>query len=365
MNPMANVFTEHLSDLLLAGLVIVVFLALGRATGYLIDRFVVRAASRTSTDLDDDIVGAIRRPISGLTLLIGVAISLKLLQFLPAQWITFASNLVFVGFIVIGYLFVYRLTRDTLAWYAANMASRTETMLDDQFIPFFRRLLLIVLSSIAAMVLMQHFGYDITAFVATLGVGSLAVALAAQSTLSDAINGFIIMIDRPFRVGDRIELLDLKTWGDVTDIGLRSTRVRTRDNRMVIVPNSAIGKSLVVNHSYPDTRYRVQTHVGVAYGTDIEKARYVMTQAVRAQDWVMRDERIDVLFLELGDSALVFRVRCWIESYTETRRVIDKLNTCLYDALNEAGIEMAFPEFVLWHRLEPDAKRNWREVVHG
>jgi len=304
-------------------------------------------------------------PISGLTLLIGVAISLKLLQFLPAQWITFASNLVFVGFIVIGYLFVYRLTRDTLAWYAANMASRTETMLDDQFIPFFRRLLLIVLSSIAAMVLMQHFGYDITAFVATLGVGSLAVALAAQSTLSDAINGFIIMIDRPFRVGDRIELLDLKTWGDVTDIGLRSTRVRTRDNRMVIVPNSAIGKSLVVNHSYPDTRYRVQTHVGVAYGTDIEKARYVMTQAVRAQDWVMRDERIDVLFLELGDSALVFRVRCWIESYTETRRVIDKLNTCLYDALNEAGIEMAFPEFVLWHRLEPDAKRNWREVVHG
>ena len=140
---------------------------------------------------------------------------------------------------------------------------------------------------------------------------------------------------------------------DVLDIGLQSTRVRTRDNRMVVVPNSIIGENIVVNHSDPSTMYRVQTHVGVGYGTDVAYARQVMVDAVRAQDWVMKDEPIEALFLEFGESALVFRVRCWIENYVETRRIMDKLNTCLYEALNEAGIDMPDPTRTLYHRVDP------------
>jgi small-conductance mechanosensitive channel len=113
---------------------------------------------------------------------------------------------------------------------------------------------------------------------------------------------------------------------------------------MVSVPNSVIGKGLVVNYSDPSTVYRVETHVGVAYGTDIEEARAIMVGAIRAEDWVMPDERIEALFLEFGDSALIFRVRCWIEHYVETRRIIDKMNTALYRALNDAGIEIPFPQ---------------------
>jgi small-conductance mechanosensitive channel len=113
---------------------------------------------------------------------------------------------------------------------------------------------------------------------------------------------------------------------------------------MVSVPNSVIGKGLVVNYSDPDTVYRVETHVGVAYGTDIEQARSVMIEAIRAEDWVMKDERIEALFLEFGDSALIFRVRCWIKDYVETRRIMDKMNTALYQALNEAGIAIPFPQ---------------------
>jgi small-conductance mechanosensitive channel len=122
---------------------------------------------------------------------------------------------------------------------------------------------------------------------------------------------------------------------------------------MVVVPNSVIGKSLVVNHSVPSTVYRVQTHVGVADNTDVDHARQVMIEAVRAQDWVMKDERIEALFIQFGDSTLIFRVRCWIEHYVETRRIMDKLNSCLYNALHEAGIEMAFPTRTLYHRVDP------------
>ena len=126
---------------------------------------------------------------------------------------------------------------------------------------------------------------------------------------------------------------------------------------MVVVPNSVIGKNLVVNHSDPSTQYRVQTHVGVAYGTDITKARQVMVNAVQAQDWVMKDEQIEALFIEYGDVGIIFRVRCWIQDYVETRRIMDKLNSCLYDALYESGIEMPMPVQTLYHRMD-DADRD-------
>ena len=88
----------------------------------------------------------------------------------------------------------------------------------------------------------------------------------------------------------------------------------------------------------------MQTAVGVAYGTELAFARQVMVDAVRAEPWVMKDRPVEALFLEFGDSALVFRVRCWIEHYVETRRIIDKLNTALYDALNREGIAIPFPQ---------------------
>ena len=105
-----------------------------------------------------------------------------------------------------------------------------------------------------------------------------------------------------------------------------------------------IGKGLVVNYSDPSTVYRVQTHVGIAYGMDVEVARQVMIEAIRAQDWVMKDKRIEALLLDFSEAAMVFRVRCWIEHFVETRRILDKMNTALYHALNEADIDFGRPQ---------------------
>ena len=133
----------------------------------------------------------------------------------------------------------------------------------------------------------------------------------------------------------------------MVDIGLRSTRILTRDHRLVVIPNSIIGKNLIVNHSIPSTIYRVQTHVSVAYGVDIDHTRQILVEAVSQQAWVMKDQRIEALFLEFGESGLLFRVRCCIENYVETRRILDKLNTVIYNALIEADIEIPYPQRVL------------------
>jgi MscS family membrane protein len=337
----------------IAAAIVVGAIILARLALLVLDRGLARLSRRTRTGFDDAVLAAIRLPLFGLIVALGLQMALERLSFLTERGETARDNVLFVLYLLIGYLFLHRLVGNLMIWYTSEIARRTESNLDEQVLPFFRRVVLIAMGLIAFIVLLGHFEVDVSAFVTTLGIGSLAIALAAQAALANTVSGFVIMTDRPFAIGDRIEILELDTWGDVIDIGLRSTRIRTRDNRMVVVPNSVIGKSLVVNHSVPSTIYRVETHVGVAYGSDVDRVREVMIESVRIQDWVMKEERIEALFIEYGDSALIFRVRCWIENYVETRRIMDKLNTCLYKALNEAGIEIAFPTRTVYHRVDP------------
>jgi len=227
----------------------------------------------------------------------------------------------------------------------------------------------IVLVAVALTMLLSYFGINVTALTAALGIGGLALTLAAQDTLSDAIAGFIILADRPYRVGDRIEIQGVGTWGDVVEIGLRTTRIRTRDNRMVIVPNSLIAKNQVINYTYPDPRYRIETHLGIAYGTDIGTARHVIVEAVRSVEGVLPDRPVDALYHEMGDSAMIFRVRWWIESYEDTRRVIDRVHTALQEALDTAGIESPYPIQTVNLQVEPGTvdriSKAWGERSGG
>ncbi|MCB8945985.1 MAG: mechanosensitive ion channel family protein [Ardenticatenaceae bacterium] len=306
-----------------------------------------RLTERTKTQLDDVFMKAVRLPLRLSILVWGMEIALAETQAVPEGWVGAVDRLFFVLYAIIVYLALYWLISGLINWYAQEVSHLTKTDWDDRFLTLFRRIGLVVLTAVVVITILGRYGIEISGLVTTLGIGSLAVALAAQETLGDMITGFTIMIDQPFKVGDRVEVNEIDTWGDVVDIGLRSTRIRTRDNRTVSVPNSVIGKGLIVNYSDPTTKYRVQTHVGIAYGSDVERARQVMIEAIEAEDWVMKNERIEALFLEFGDSALIFRVRCWIEHYVETRRIIDKMNTALYQALNREGIEIPFPQRVV------------------
>ena len=328
------------------GIAILIILAswlLSRLSNWALTWVIQKLVGRTKTHLDDAVVEAGKSPLQLAILLGGVEMGLGQISFLPITWLPQLDRLFFAGYALTIFLFLYRLAGGVMSWYGREIVHKTETELDDQFLDLFRYIVQIALTATVVIIVLGRFGIEVSALVTTLGIGSLAVALAAQETLGNMLSGFTIMVDRPFKVGDRIEILDIDTWGDVVEIGLRSTRILTRDHRMVSVPNSVIGKRLVVNYSDPSTTFRVQTTVGVAYGTNVEEARQVMIDAIQAQDWVMKEKRIEALFLEFGESSLNFTVRCWIEDYVETRRIVDKMNTVLYQALHEAGIEIPFP----------------------
>jgi MscS family membrane protein len=332
---------------------VVAALTLGRwAINLILKRWILSLVSRTRTTLDDALVESVRPPLYWYLVTVVAQAALNRLDFIPVRYAPAIDNTFFILYVLIGFTFLWRLISRLFQWYGRELAAKTETNLDEQLLPILRRVTLIILGLVVMTMVLQHFNVEISGLVATLGIGSLAIALAAQASLSDIFSGFVIMVDRPFRIGDRIELQDLGTWGDVTDIGLRSTRIRTRDNRMVIIPNSAIGKSLIINHSFPDSHYRIEINVGIGYGSDIEKARQVMIDAAKTVEGIRTQDRIEALFLEMGESDLRFRLRVWIESYVDTRRLLDRVNTAVYTALNDAGVNLPYPQRDVHHHLD-------------
>ncbi len=310
---------------------------------WLIRRVLLRLIRRTPTEFDDRVLEAAGNNLRWLVVILILGFSTTRLAFVSADVKVVLSDIYFVLGLIVVVLLLWRLVDLADDWYREKLAETERGEGFEPVIVLLVRVGRILVGVIAFTILLSHFGVNITAFVAALGIGGLALSLGAKDTIADAIAGFIILVDRPFRIGDRIEIQEVGTWGDVADIGLRTTRIRTRDNRMVIVPNSVIGSNQVINYTYPDPQYRIETHVGIAYGTDIETARRVIVDTVRQVEGVLQDKPIDALYIEMGDSAMIFRVRWWIESYVDTRRMLDRVHTAVQHALDEAGIESPYP----------------------
>jgi small-conductance mechanosensitive channel len=170
-------------------------------------------------------------------------------------------------------------------------------------------------------------------------------------------------VDQPYRIGDCIEIQEVGTWGDVVDIGLHTTRIRTRDNPMVTVPNLVIGKNQVISYTFPDPEYRIQTHVGITSDTKIETARQILIDTVREVEGVLPDKPAEGLNVEMGDSAMVFRVRWWIESYRDKNRMIDRVHNALKHALDEAGNEYSDPTQTLNLQVGPQVIEQMRSSL--
>lgn len=311
----------------------------------LIFRILKMFARRTSTPYDEIYLDSIKPYLRWLFVVIVLYISTVRLQFLSPeikQWLAQIYYVIMVGLVVIG---LWKLVDTFILWYQEKVKEQGQVERNGKEAALLlgERAIRAMLVTVGVIVVLDRLGFNISALLTVLGIGGLALSLAAQDTIANMISGVILLIDQPFRVGDRIEIQELSTWGDVVNIGLRSTRIRTLDNRLVIVPNSSISNNQVVNYTYPDPRYRIQTEIGVAYGTDLRLVREVITEALKGVEGVIPDMPVDILFLEFGPSEMNLRVRWWIESYIDARRSTDRVNETIYKALEQAGIDSPYP----------------------
>jgi small-conductance mechanosensitive channel len=336
--------------------------------GYLLGTWLIRGllprvVRRTATEFDDRLLKAAGNDIRWLVVLLLLHFSTTRLTFVGADLKKILLDVYFVMGLAIGFRMVWRLMNLGGTWYRERAARLEREEQFDPIITLLVRLGQAFASVVGVSILLSHFGIDVVAFAAVLGIGGLALSLAAKDVVADAIEGFIILVDQPFRMGDRVEIQEVGTWGDVIEIGLRTTRIRTRDNREVIVPNSVIGANQVINYSYPDPSYRVQTHVGIGYESDLEAARRVIVDTLRQMEGVLPNEPVDALYIEMGDSARIIRVRWWIESYVNTRQMLDRVHTTVEHALDEAGIEMPFPTHSISLELAPETANRISQAL--
>jgi small-conductance mechanosensitive channel len=317
-------------------IILVSFLLLG----HLLYLGLEKLARRTPSKFDNLFLKAISAQLRWFVSLLGLDYATTRLLFLPPTLKQLLHQIYFAGFVLLIVLILWKLVNILEVWYREKAEEQGDRERRETTLLLLQRVLRFFIVMVGVIAVLDRFGINVSALLTVLGIGGLALSLAAQDTLANMISGLIILTDQPFRVGDRIEIQGLNTWGDVAAIGMRSTRIRTRDNRMVIVPNSSISSNQVVNYTYPDPRYRVQIEIGVAYGVDLKEVREIITKAVRANENVLEDKPVDVLFLEFGDSAMILRVRWWITSYVDTRRVFDQVNEAIYLALEKGGVEM-------------------------
>ncbi len=347
------------------GLSILIFILIYVLGKWVIYRGLRAILKRTALKADEEFLEQLSPQINWLVLTVALQLSLARLDFLSTGLRVFLNQVFFVAYLTIITIFLWK----TVTFTTNTLLRRRRAGEDIQRL----RPIYMVVQRIAQAalivgyfsILLSYFGINITAFAAALGIGGLALSLAAQDTLADAIAGFLILLDQPFRVGDRIEISGLGTWGDVVEIGTRSTRIRTLDNRLVIVPNSAIAKDQVVNYTYPDPRYRVQIEVGLDYDSDLKLARETAIEAVRQVEGVLPDKPVDALFVDFGDSSITFRIRWWIHSYVDTRRMFDKVNEALLKGFNEAGLKLPNLTYDLNLKVDEENVKRFTEAVRN
>ena len=211
----------------------------------------------------------------------------------------------------------------------------------------FQRMLDLLVVITAVSIGLTHFGLDFNAFFLALVLIGFILSFGAKDIVTDAISGLVILVDQPFRPGDAILIKDLDTWGDVVDIGQISTRLRTADQRMVTVPNSRIVQSEVVNYTYPEPLYRAKTEIRIGYDTDMETVRSIITDAVRQVEGVLADRPVDVLFMAYGESTRLVDVRWWLHSIHDRYHMLDKINSAVEAALDQARIAVPYTTYTL------------------
>jgi potassium efflux system protein len=191
---------------------------------------------------------------------------------------------------------------------------------------------------------LQVVNVPLTAFTILGGALAIGLGFGSQNIMNNFISGLILLIERPIKIGDLVQINDL--YGLVDSIGARSTVVRSGDNIDIVVPNSAFLESNVINWTRSSRRVRVGVNIGVAYGSDCEKVRELLLKSVEGQKRVLKSDPPVVLFMDFGDNALVFRLNFWVSMRTQTDRLLAETDVrfAIDRLFNEAGIVIAFPQ---------------------
>jgi MscS family membrane protein len=308
-----------------------------------------RVAARTQTRIDDVLIGAARGPLVTFVTLLGLKAGSRLFSDGSGPR-DFFGKLASVGFIMSTSWFAVRLWRAFVDLVLIPFTRKSRTDLDEQLIPVASRAISGAILIFTGILVVSELGYDVVSLLTGLGLGGLALALAAKDTLSPMVGGVAIFITKPFLVRHLVKLEGSE--GEVLEIGLRATTVRTPGGATLIIPNDKIINSVIMNYT-KGTLSRMYMEVGVSYDLSsdgLEKACALVKEAVADAG----AQKGDCVVREFAASSINLGVTYWIEDLSQAALTRHKLIVAVKRRFDEAGIDIPFPcQTVYEHKMEP------------
>jgi small-conductance mechanosensitive channel len=346
-----DVFEQYFLALLVLLVSVVIGLAIRQTLKYLLKRW----AERTETKIDDVIINAIKNPIIIWFLLAGIYGALTFIS-IPSNILEYVEKGVLALIIFSITLTLANITSGLIKYYGVKLGVTLQVTGLGQF------LAKAAIISIGIVILLAELGIEITPLIASLGIGALAVALALQDTLSNIFAGFYILADRPIRIGDYI-MVEGAGEGYVIDIGWRSTKIRTLQNNVVIIPNKKLAESVITNYYLPDKPVAVAINIGVSYREDPERVeKILLEEALKASKEIpgmLDDPAPFVRFLPgPGEYSLNFTIICRAREFTDQYLIRHEMYKRIFKRFREEGIEIPFPVRTVYLREEGKKRRR-------
>ena len=306
-------------------------------------------ASRTRTELDDEILKALQAPVFRLIIIGGLYLAVANLGLGSESAAIALKAMLTLAYLTIVF-FLLKVLDSVVNIGLKSLAAKTDSSMDDEIIPIFHKSAIFVIWAFGIILILGVWGVDVTPFVAGLGIAGLAISFALQSTLSNIISGISLIMDKTFRVGDKIEL-DSGEVGVIHEITLRSTRVRTYDNEILIIPNNNMAGAKIKNFTQPDLKMRVVVPFGVEYGNKPEKVIPLIKNAIRKEvKGIMKEPDVDVVFTEMADSSINFKALYWVKHYNDAYAKKLEGTDVIYRTLNKNKIGIPFPTRTVYNK---------------
>lgn len=342
-----NIYLQALAIALGFGLI-------GKIADLVLSRAIGQFVRRSKTEFDDRLIALLHRPVFVSFVLIGLALATQRID-LPAAAEYFTLGVLKTIAIVVWYNMLRHLTGLIVT---SAQRRRSSKLSQTGMLPLAQNVVKVVLFALTVYFLFLAWDIDVTAWLASAGIVGLALSFAARDTLSNLFAGVSIIMDAPYKTGDYI-ILDTGERGVVTHIGLRSTRLLTRDDVEITVPNGVIGNGKIINEAGgPSEKHRIRIAVGVAYGSDVDKVVEVLEKVAADNDEVCTNPAPRVRMRRFGASSLDFELLCWIDQPVDRGRLTHEVNCAVYKAFANAGIVIPFPQQDLYIRSMPTAPES-------
>ena len=338
-----------------AALIIIAGLALAKIADLIIVGFITKLLQKTENQLDDKVLKLLHKPLFTTFSILGLIIATyALIDEIDPRALTALMSFLKTIIIFSWLLFLMRCTGTILESMGRHKTRFVFAQKDT--VPLIRNLSVVLIMLAGVYSILVAWGINVTGLVASAGIVGLALSFAAQDTLSHLFAGVAILADRPYRISDYI-VLDTGERGYVTAIGLRSTRLMTRDDVEISIPNGVMGSAKIVNESGGvDKRYRIRASVGAAYGSDVEHVLKVLEGVAQSNEELCKDPEPRARFRGFGASSLDFELLAWISEPSVKGLRVHELNCEIYRRFNAEKIQIQFPQQDVWIREIPSSK---------